>query len=320
LSSPPKVFISHASEDKERFVLQFATALRANGIDAWLDRWEMLPGDSVVDKIFEEGIKDAAAFIVVLSGTSVQKKWVREEMNAAFIARISRQCKVVPVVIDDCEIPEALKTTLWERIENLNDYGDRLKRIVAAIFDTRIKPPIGDSPAFLQESSETFAPELERTDAVVLWQLCETAFAQGHDVVGDLSALDELLTQGLAKSDLVDAFEVLDQQGLIQASRVLSGGYLGTSFSHARITMLGFDLFLRHKFTNFDEMVTQIAAKIVNEGMQHGNEIVEATNYPPILVEHVADLFKNNDLLKVSKSFGGYYVFNISPSLKRMLR
>ena len=31
----PKVFISHASEDKERFVVNFATALRENGIDAW---------------------------------------------------------------------------------------------------------------------------------------------------------------------------------------------------------------------------------------------------------------------------------------------
>ena len=72
----------------------------------------MLPGDSLVDKIFEEGIKDAAAFIVVLSNISVQKKWDREEMNAAFIVRLSRQCKVIPVVIDKCDVPEALKSTL----------------------------------------------------------------------------------------------------------------------------------------------------------------------------------------------------------------
>lgn len=53
-----KVFVSHASEDKERFVNEFATKLRVNGIDAWLDKWEMLPGDSLVDKIFEEGFKE----------------------------------------------------------------------------------------------------------------------------------------------------------------------------------------------------------------------------------------------------------------------
>jgi len=59
----PKVFISHASEDKDRFVIPFATRLRENGVDAWVDRWEMNPGDSLVDRIFEEGLKNAAAVI-----------------------------------------------------------------------------------------------------------------------------------------------------------------------------------------------------------------------------------------------------------------
>ena len=42
---PPKVFISHASADKARFVTGLAEKLRANGVDAWLDSWEMQPGD-----------------------------------------------------------------------------------------------------------------------------------------------------------------------------------------------------------------------------------------------------------------------------------
>ena len=37
-----KVLVSHASEDKERFVLGFAERLRKNSIDAWVDTWEML--------------------------------------------------------------------------------------------------------------------------------------------------------------------------------------------------------------------------------------------------------------------------------------
>lgn len=69
----PKVFVSHASEDKDRFVLDFATRLRASGIDVWLDKWEMLPGDSLIDKIFEDGVKNANAVIVVLSSFSVKK-------------------------------------------------------------------------------------------------------------------------------------------------------------------------------------------------------------------------------------------------------
>ncbi len=80
---PPKVFISHASEDKQRFVVNFAKQLRDNGVDAWLDQWEMKPGDSLVDKIFEEGLKEASAVIIVLSTNSVRKPWVLEELNTS---------------------------------------------------------------------------------------------------------------------------------------------------------------------------------------------------------------------------------------------
>jgi len=112
----PKVFISHASEDKERFVLEFSTKLREKGVDAWLDKWEMLPGDSLVDKIFEEGIKEADSFIIILSNNSITKPWVREELNASFIKRINKNCKIIPVVLDNCNVPECLHSTIWEKL------------------------------------------------------------------------------------------------------------------------------------------------------------------------------------------------------------
>src|ERR1043165_5720806 len=118
----PKVFVSHASEDKERFVMGFATRLRGKGIDAWLDKWEILPGDSLIDKIFEEGIKDTQAVIVILSKNSVDKKWVREELNAAVVKKIEGISKLIPVVIDDCQVPEALQSTVWVKIKDLNNY------------------------------------------------------------------------------------------------------------------------------------------------------------------------------------------------------
>lgn len=111
---PPKVFISHASEDKDRFVLDFASRLRAQGIDAWLDRWEMLPGDSLVDKLFEKGLHSATAVVIVLSTNSVDKQWVREELNAAFVKHVEGGTKLIPVVLDDCRVPECLASTLWE--------------------------------------------------------------------------------------------------------------------------------------------------------------------------------------------------------------
>ena len=85
----PKVFISYGSEDRD-FVLSLADKLRKKGIDPWVDKLKILPGDSLVDKIFEEGIKNAEAILIVLSQSSVQKKWVREELNASVVKRIEK--------------------------------------------------------------------------------------------------------------------------------------------------------------------------------------------------------------------------------------
>jgi len=67
----PHVFISHASEDKERFVEGLALKLIGNGVNVWFDKWEIKLGDSLIDKIFEKGIKPSDFIIIVLSKNSI---------------------------------------------------------------------------------------------------------------------------------------------------------------------------------------------------------------------------------------------------------
>ena len=59
------VFISHSSKDKPA-VEQLARELRARGIDAWLDKWEIGPGDDIVASI-NAGLDAADAGIIVFS-------------------------------------------------------------------------------------------------------------------------------------------------------------------------------------------------------------------------------------------------------------
>jgi hypothetical protein len=174
----PKVFVSHASEDKDRFVLEFAKQLRANGVEAWLDKWEMLPGDSLVTKIFEEGIKDAQAVIVVLSKNSVEKPWVKHELDAACVKRINTGSKLIPVVIDDCEVPEVLKATLWENIRDTSSYQPNLDRIIASIFGASDKPPLGKPPAYVGAFGASVAGH-NNVDSLVCKLACEFALETG---------------------------------------------------------------------------------------------------------------------------------------------
>src|SRR5919107_5727202 len=129
----PKVFVSHAHEDKERFVIDFATKLRSEqGLDAFVDIWDIRPGDSLVQKIFDEGIGQAQAVIVVISEYSINKPWVRKELNVSTVRKIEDGIKLIPVVIGDVEkhqMPTSLRDTRWVRVRNLDEYEAELSEI-----------------------------------------------------------------------------------------------------------------------------------------------------------------------------------------------
>lgn len=110
---PPKVFVSHAGEDKTEYAEPLARKLREFGADAWLDKWEIAPGDSLVQKIFYEAMSQTDAVVVILSKTSVVKPWVAKELDVAVVRNIQKLSRVIPVRIDDCEVPEALRDLVW---------------------------------------------------------------------------------------------------------------------------------------------------------------------------------------------------------------
>lgn len=102
-----KIFISHSSKDKE-FVRDLAWKLKNLSLDVWYDEWAISIGDSIIDKIFE-GLEDSDILIIVLSKNSVSSSWVKEELASANMRRISqRNIRILPILIDDCEIPISL--------------------------------------------------------------------------------------------------------------------------------------------------------------------------------------------------------------------
>lgn len=309
-----KVFLSHATEDKQRFVLPFATALRARGVDVWVDRWEMLPGDSLVDKIFEEGLKSASAVIVVLSANSVQKRWVREELNAATIKRVTTGTKLIPVVIDDCDIPESLKTIVWERVADLSRIEETVERVVAAVHDVRNKPAMGSPPAYSSAIVHEI-PGLNQTDGFVLKVSCEKAISVNDLFVQPSETFRSGTTTEIPEPLLTESLEILDQQGFIKLHRVLAPG------PHTfQITTYGLDKYLRAYFPGYDKLIRDVAISLVNHDLTENQAIAKSINQPIVLVDHAFDLLEGNGHIRQSKLIGGVtHVYHVAPSLKRAL-
>ena len=313
--SAPEVFVSHASEDKDRFVVEFARRLRENGVDAWLDQWEMKPGDSLVDKIFEEGLKEARAVIVVLSKVSVQKPWVREELNTSVVNRISRGTRLIPVVIDDCEVPESLRSTLWQKVDVLADYDQILQRILSAIFDVDDKPAIGQPPARFSGSA-SFISGLTRVDDLALRVIARIQIDEDAGLVDWERLRAEPEIQNLPQQELIDSLDILEQYYYIKIGRVL-----GAPLSHVVLTDYGFQEFAQAYVDGYQDVVGRIAALLVNEDVRQNEELATRVGKPRAFVDFVLNLLESNNHIKVSKYIGGQsHVWDVSASLRRAIQ
>jgi hypothetical protein len=220
---PPRAFVSHASEDKERFVLPFAEALRAHGVDAWVDRWEIRSGDSLVQMIFDEGIAGADAFIIVLSSSSVRKPWVREELDAAVVRRIESdgERRVMPVVLDDdVEVPAPLRHLLWESVPRDGLEGVT-RRVVDTLFRRDVRPPLGAPPAYVATSAPwTGVPADDTVLALLvdLWRDLTPNHTAFSNPVEEAAA-----AKGIGSEQFHESMHALVRQGLVDA-QLMAGG------------------------------------------------------------------------------------------------
>ena len=314
----PKVFLSHASDDKERFVLNFATKLRGEGIDVWLDKWEMLAGDSLVEKIFEEGIKESKTFVIVLSKNSVNKTWVKEELNAGIVKRIDGKCKVIPVVIDDCEVPEALKSTLWIKINDLNNYETEFNQIVNAILENREKPPLGKLRSYAQTVFDV-VPSLTRIDSLVLKLSCERANEKGDSLISPESILDNVKSFDIQEEDFYESLEVLHSRGYINGQKVMDRTNRIRFFT---INLYGYDEYARTYIEDYPELIKSVIAEIINLDRKDSLEISDSLDKPLRLINHILESLQQNNLVKLTKLMGGkhIHIFNYTPELKRKIR
>lgn len=106
------VFISYSSEDKT-FVERLSQKLVENHIGVWLDKWEMKPGDSLMDKI-QNGLEDSSYLLVVLSKHYVSSEWCRKEQNAGLVKEInSKKVVVIPILLENCLIPVFLQEKVY---------------------------------------------------------------------------------------------------------------------------------------------------------------------------------------------------------------
>lgn len=163
----PKVFISYSwtSPEHEQFVLDLATTLRDNGVDAILDKWRLKPGqDKYV--FMESMVTDPAVVkVLVLSDKRYAQKadaraggvGTESQIISAELYSKMTQTKFIPVVCEFEEsgepcLPVFMKGRIHVDMTGEDKFGEGLEQLLRLIYDqpTHREPALGGSPAFLK--------------------------------------------------------------------------------------------------------------------------------------------------------------------------
>ncbi len=155
----PKVFVSysHDSEPHKSWVLRLATDLRAAGIDATLDQWDLAAGQDIV-AFMTNGISTADRVILVCSSQYVQKAesgtggvgFERLIVTAELVQTIDTK-KFLPVLrgnSSSSKTPNFLGPRLYIDFTVDTDYAAKLEQLIREIHGTpsTSKPPLGSNP------------------------------------------------------------------------------------------------------------------------------------------------------------------------------
>lgn len=123
-------FISHSTKDKA-FVRRLAGDLVTNSVKVWIDEQRILVGDSIPEKI-AQGLAESDFFLIVVSKTSVTSEWVKKELSSALVQEIERRkVKVLPIKLDDVEMPATIQEKLYADFSH--SYEDGLEKLLRSI-------------------------------------------------------------------------------------------------------------------------------------------------------------------------------------------
>ena len=100
---PRKIFVSHATKDRERVEQLILRLLRRHEIDYFFAP-ESIVGSEEWHNAIMSGLKEATHFIVVLTPDAVESKWVRAEVKWAF--ENLDNGRIFPIHLYHCDIPK----------------------------------------------------------------------------------------------------------------------------------------------------------------------------------------------------------------------
>ncbi len=119
-----RVFLCHSSSDKP-FVKKIYERLANDGVDAWLDKEKLLPGQDWRVEI-SNAVQNSDVVLVLLSSQSVTKEgFIQKEIKLALDTADEKPegtIYIIPAKIENCDLPQRISKYQWVDLSLDNGY------------------------------------------------------------------------------------------------------------------------------------------------------------------------------------------------------
>lgn len=129
--SKSRLFISYSSKDSET-VNKLAESIQKYGFEIWLDQKDIVIGQPILDRIRDGVTKESDYVLIILSKSSTVSEWCKLELRMAYEKELTtKRVVVLPIRIDEADVPDEVKTKKYFQLEI--DNKDSVNALISQI-------------------------------------------------------------------------------------------------------------------------------------------------------------------------------------------
>ena len=305
---PFTIFVAHSKDDGNRFVEPLSIAFKRAEMEVVESAWQLAARDSLIDRIFLEGLKGADAFLLVLSRFTISHDWVRHEVEESVVERITDLTPLIVLVLDDVALPAGISDDV--PVFYMESPGDmvELSSLVQELGPILQRRGSGGSSHVGEDEGGLRVPGLTGTESTLLALSCRSAIENDSFLVKaeDVSRLAEPLV--LDSESFRLALETLNAAGHVKVKRA-NGGQV----SVMEIQRESFGVYMRQVLEDMNEIVADLATEIIG-GVRDNQTLVERFELPPLVVTYLLDdLDAKGQITVIRQMKGNRRIKRLSP-------
>ena len=311
--------IVHSPEDAERFVSGLSSALGHAGVESDTESWRLSVRDSLIDRIFSEGLKDASLMLVVLSQNNSNTDWSSLELELSVVERIQAVTRLCVLLLDGrqppAELPEDVPVFALDHPGDVLELSGLIQEL-GPIMRGHYVP--GNRPAGAEREGGSDGvlagiSNIGETEATVLALSCRCAVESNAFLVKADNVFELAAPLEIRNEDFHRCLDALENAGHIRGKR--SNGGLISTFE---VNRPAFGHYMDEVLDNTDEVVADLASEIL-AGVRDNETLVETFELPRLIVTYILDdLDEKGQITVIRQMRGNRRIKRVSPEFQQL--